>query len=655
MESEQKSYLNVKVHTIGPYTAIGVTAPKRRQDLCVDLCLVIDVSGSMDSEVQSNNEQGIKEAHGFTQLDIVKHSAHTIIKNLNYTDRLSIVRYSNEGEVTLPLTQMDLKGKTKALEIVNQLHTDGMTNLWDGLHKGLETVREVTEGHLSSVFLLTDGQPNIHPPSGIEAALLEYNEKNPNNTVINTYGFGYNLDSKLLQKIARVGNGNYGFIPDGTFVGTIFVNSLANLMCTVGRSLTVQVTPKNKGTIKIPGGYKIRSMGDSIWINLGTIQQEQTKSFLVEFSENPCTLTVAVSYNNFEQDSTVTHIYGNDEKISFAFGGPSFETENRLTPDVSVYNTLARVTTIDMITEAMTMFRRGAHMARDLLNRQINLLNHYYDKSSQIAESIYIQDLREDLEGQVTEALSRSDWFDRWGLHYLRSLVDAHYHQLCNNFKDPGVQHYGSDLFREKRKEFENVFVKIPAPKPSRKKEYHRSVNTMGSYYNANGGCFHGDCKVKLSDGSMRTIRTLAKGDEILTPMGKTKVLCLVKMDQGGKNVKFVRFGACLITPWHPVRRNNIWYFPNDIGRTEEHKVDTVYNLVLENHHIAVVEGEECVTLGHNFQGPVISHAYFGSEDIIDDLKRLRGWDNGCVSINHTERKIVSLSHKEQPLVISMA
>lgn len=47
----------------------------------------------------------------------------------------------------------------------------GMTNLWDGLKKGMDCL---AEGHQdrgykgnSAVFLLTDGEPNIDPPRGI--------------------------------------------------------------------------------------------------------------------------------------------------------------------------------------------------------------------------------------------------------------------------------------------------------------------------------------------------------------------------------------------------------------------------------------------------------------------------------------------------------
>ncbi|OLP88936.1 RNA-binding post-transcriptional regulator csx1 [Symbiodinium microadriaticum] len=62
-----------------------------------------------------------------------------------------------------------------------------------------------------------------------------------------------------------------------------------------------------------------------------------------------------------------------------------------------------------------------------------------------------VEALLEDLSGQVAEAFSREEWYTRWGVHFLPSLLCAHASQQCNNFKDPGVQHYGGDLFADLR------------------------------------------------------------------------------------------------------------------------------------------------------------------------------------------------------------
>ncbi len=41
--------------------------------------------------------------------------------------------------------------------------------------------------------------------------------------------------------------------------------------------------------------------------------------------------------------------------------------------------------------------------------------------------------LYEDLTGQVTQAVSKPEWFNKWGKHYLPSLKRAHELQITNN------------------------------------------------------------------------------------------------------------------------------------------------------------------------------------------------------------------------------
>lgn len=79
----------------------------------VDLCAVVDVSGSMCTEASLKNEQGKSEAHGLCLLDIVKHAVRTIGCVLNENDRLSIVSYSDQAKCEMPLVAMDKSGKVR--------------------------------------------------------------------------------------------------------------------------------------------------------------------------------------------------------------------------------------------------------------------------------------------------------------------------------------------------------------------------------------------------------------------------------------------------------------------------------------------------------------------------------------------------------------
>ena len=196
------------------------------------------MSGSMGGDATA---QGV-EYSGLTLLDIVKHAVKTVISTLNENDRLSIVSYSNSATVIFDLMAMNLVGKENAITLLDQLTPGGMTNLWDGLHTGLQILRNKSipsgnsnNGNNSALLLLTDGEPNIEPPRGHLPMLKRYKDSLEGRFpgVISTFGFGYSLDSVLLRKIATEGGGMYSFIPDSGFVGTAFVNALANILSTV--------------------------------------------------------------------------------------------------------------------------------------------------------------------------------------------------------------------------------------------------------------------------------------------------------------------------------------------------------------------------------------------------------------------------------------
>ncbi|KAF3224179.1 hypothetical protein TWF106_004381 [Orbilia oligospora] len=66
----------------------------------LDLCCVIDVSGSMEESAPAQSEDGkTKEDTGLTILDVVKHAMKTIIATLNDDDRLAIVAFDTRAEV----------------------------------------------------------------------------------------------------------------------------------------------------------------------------------------------------------------------------------------------------------------------------------------------------------------------------------------------------------------------------------------------------------------------------------------------------------------------------------------------------------------------------------------------------------------------------
>ncbi|CAL1147102.1 unnamed protein product [Cladocopium goreaui] len=275
---------------------VSVEPPPGSARTASDICCVVDVSGSMSNDALLQGEDGTmwgamkglssprSTSHGLSVLDIVKHALRTIIANLDDFDRLACVSYSNSAKEIFPLTTMTDNGRRLTESKLDDLHADGMTNLWDGLQSGLQLLKNGQDGDHSRrqhILLFTDGMPNINPPRGILPMLKRLKEKSEGRKLpctVSTFGFGYELDSALLNDLAMEGFGAYAFIPDAGFVGTVFVNAMSNLLATMARDVVVTLRSTRKMTVL--GGHQI-SQNEVTTIDLGTLQFGQTKDVVV--------------------------------------------------------------------------------------------------------------------------------------------------------------------------------------------------------------------------------------------------------------------------------------------------------------------------------------------------------------------------------------
>lgn len=86
----QGDHLLVNVSVVPPNEPAG---GKRKP--CAIIC-ILDISGSMDTEASEANPDD-KEAHGFSRLDLVKHSVNTVINSLSEGDYLALVPFSDKA------------------------------------------------------------------------------------------------------------------------------------------------------------------------------------------------------------------------------------------------------------------------------------------------------------------------------------------------------------------------------------------------------------------------------------------------------------------------------------------------------------------------------------------------------------------------------
>ena len=186
----------------------------------------------MDEVTEIVDSLGGRESHGLTQLDLAKHSLVTTVESMNETCMFGLVVWSSTSTIALPLIRLDESGKKTAIAAIKKVKTDGSTNLWEGIRQSQRVCDTPIEGSSPRrcVWILSDGQPNYHPPKSYTEMMTDYNNEFGSDRELRMIGYGYNIDSELMSLIASHANGSFAFIPDPGFVGTVVVHSLANSM-----------------------------------------------------------------------------------------------------------------------------------------------------------------------------------------------------------------------------------------------------------------------------------------------------------------------------------------------------------------------------------------------------------------------------------------
>lgn len=644
MDNLNKTKLHVKLSPNIPSTRLPTA-----------LLFVLDVSGSMD-EIDATKSA---EDSNLSRLDLVKHSVKTIINVLNPNDMVGLITFSNNASLKMGFKPMNDHNKKEALKTVDGLHTEGMTNIWDGLRLALDETKKLTEDINVNIILLTDGEPNVNPPRGIIDSLSDklktVNIKQ--SFRINTFGFGYSLDSELLTNISHFGSGTYGYIPDCSMVGTIFVNWVANVLSTYISNSQLEVVI-NDNSIKLD--------------TVGPIIFDQSRDLLFD-----------IPSLNVPTEIKIRLLSGGQVLNEYIMMGTP-----AITPDYSVASHVVRYNIIETVNKAVSNYRDNAHLIHNLFIVINDVLPYLPTDQQEIVKNyIYDYEPTDSLKkvfkgGQIKEAFSKSEYFNRWGRHYLRSLMNAYEFQQCNNFKDPGVQLFAGNLFNTIRSKADEIFCNMPAPVPSRPSRYNygsgingivaasapvrrcsasasRSMTSflsnvmpasasasvvaasapvqMVNFYNSNNTCFDGESMVKVPGGSIKA-KMLTKGMDVWTvnkhnvPM-VTKVLCVVKTKTQNNECAMCDINGMYITPYHPIKLYGKWVFPETVANVYVNNIDYVYNVVLESGHILTINDVKVCTMGHDFNdNDVIAHPYFGSNKVVDDLKKCEGWNNGLVT-----------------------
>lgn len=695
---------------------------KNKPHVSCDIVLVIDVSGSMSSEARIPGSSD-QESTGLSILDLVKHACRTILSTLDEGDRLAIVTFSNSAIEVQKLTVMTEINKKRTEENIEKMCVQGATNLWAGLRKGIECLSNAQNTNaVPAIMLLTDGLPNhMCPPGGYVPALRTMGRIVP---TIHTFGFGFELRSGLLKSIAEVGRGNFSFIPDAGMIGTVFIHAVAHLQSTFATNAVLELVYQNHISIQQTAGSSVDqqqpehidgSLSNRLTISLGNIQYGQSRDIFLGW-------TSQIQKRDDMDAETIQVTLGYDLGTETRCTRPCLRRfkalDTPLTPAKIAYH-ISRHKVVAFLSSLFPIDAVGEHRSciqpapkakqlvstmaigkDDIKKKSPEKSENTKDEYPERGQGVHGEALRQKQEelrdlitkfpaaefpidsqcvslvqdlngpepyGQISLALSKQEYFERWGQHYLLSIHGAHARQLCNSFKDPGPLKYGMDsaLFINCRNALDKAFNELEPPTASilpvfeqyqqesrrfrpgtmnpagaggiepdggdllRSQAYatmhdgrvFKPTVSMRDWNNASNPCFAARTLITLANGSKVRISALKGGMSVITPMGPRQVVAVVVTRV--RKAPMIKLEGVLVTPWHPIAmsngehrggNSNGWVFPCYASQERARYTGCIYSLLLQGDESpdthAVMLGSDLdsvvfwgVTLGHGILG----------------------------------------------------
>jgi len=170
---------------------------QQRESISKNIVFVVDRSGSMTGR----------------KIDQAKEALRFVINNLNDGDLFNIVAYDSEIETFAPELQRHNKSsRDKALGFIESIFAGGSTNIDGALNAALDMLQD--DETPNYVVFLTDGIPTVGE-TNIARIVDSASEANSVRARVCCFGVGYDVNSLLLDKLARTGYGQSVYVrPD---------------------------------------------------------------------------------------------------------------------------------------------------------------------------------------------------------------------------------------------------------------------------------------------------------------------------------------------------------------------------------------------------------------------------------------------------------
>ena len=262
-KSEQKKEIEISIYKGDklfnkntPFV-VNLFAPEAKEEsdekrVSADLICVIDISGSMDGE----------------KIHLVRESLKILVDMMDAKDRIALVLFDQSATLYNNLEFLSKENKTKIKEKIGQIAARGGTNIASGLQVAVDILKnekkrpkENEEERSSSIILLSDGCDNYMDDIQLGEKLKSLTKGENLSFTLNTFGYGYDHDPKIMNKLANLRDGSFFLVEDYNKVGEYFVSVLGGCISMISKNaqLDVKLINEKCKIVKIFGANNLYS------------------------------------------------------------------------------------------------------------------------------------------------------------------------------------------------------------------------------------------------------------------------------------------------------------------------------------------------------------------------------------------------------------
>jgi Ca-activated chloride channel family protein len=199
--------------------------PPAAERPAANLVFLVDVSGSMADQ---------------DKLPLLISGMKVLADQMRDDDKVSIVVYAGAAGLVLEPTAGKDKAKIKAA--LDNLEAGGSTAGGEGLQLAYATAKQgMIDGGINRVILATDGDFNVGVTDTDQLkAMIE--DARESDVSLTTLGFGEgNYNDALMEQIADVGNGNYGYVDSIKEAKRLLIDQLSGTIQTIAKDVKIQI------------------------------------------------------------------------------------------------------------------------------------------------------------------------------------------------------------------------------------------------------------------------------------------------------------------------------------------------------------------------------------------------------------------------------